>query len=69
MPQASQIVYQYDGVQTDRDSEVNFDGNPIPKQGDFVIRRQKRWKVIAVNTEHSGGAIPVHILFLSSSVA
>lgn len=69
MTQASQIVYQYDGNQNDRETEPNLDGDiPIPKRGDIVTRRGKRWKVVSVNTQLSGGAIPVHIIFLSSSL-
>lgn len=61
-----QVVYYYDGDQTNPDVEEDFIGKiEIPSNGSVIRRRGKLWEVVIVNEKrYSDGRLPVFKIFV-----
>lgn len=66
--QPKQMVYYYDGDQSNPDVQEDLDGeHEIPLKDSQVNRRGRSWRVVIVNEERGAkGQLPVYKIFLAS---
>ncbi len=68
---AKQFLYRYNGVEAPEEV-VDGDGEiAVPKQGEIINRKGKKWKVVQVITQQTvagNRAIPVVRIFLTDKL-
>jgi hypothetical protein len=72
MRTAKQIIFRYNGDPVTEEIDLDMDGDKtVPKQGSFVDRKGKRWKVVQVNVERSATepfVVPTFRVFLTNEL-